>query len=74
MTKRKQIALLRSIARNMVEHLIKHGAARWPDTWDGHEFRELIARQADYERTRLMRENRRRRLDCWNEINTRALF
>lgn len=72
MTKRDQRKLLRAITRHVTQHLIAQ-SARWPASWDGHELRELAAATFEYERTRLMREDHRRRRGCRNDISVLRL-
>jgi hypothetical protein len=47
---------------------------RWPVEWDGHELRELVADAFDSERTRLMKENKKRRREYHNACIVEDLF
>lgn len=73
MTKREQRTLLRTFTRQVTDHLLSR-SKDWPAEWDGHELRELAAAAFEWERTSLMRESRRRRRACANEIITRNLY
>lgn len=74
MTKEEQVALLTTFVEQVRQVLVAK-ADRWPEDWDGHELRELVAYAFQYERTRLMLEKRsRRRLDCKNTIIVDNLY
>jgi hypothetical protein len=73
MTKRNQRQLLRAFTKQVTAHLLAQ-SARWPKDWDGHELRELTAAAFEHERSRLMRESRRRRLACQNDMIVNRLY
>lgn len=77
MTKAQQRKILKAICDNVRDHLLSR-SDQWPEEWDGHELRELVAEVHNNERTSLMRGNygtgRRRRLEARNEILVRNLY
>lgn len=73
MTKKEQRKLLRDFCNNVRNTLLERSHL-WPQEWDGHELRELAAYAFDHERTRLMRENKKRARDASNEIAVRNLY
>jgi hypothetical protein len=73
MTRREQRTLLRNFCNSVRDALLAH-SKQWPDDWNGHELRELVAYAFEHERTSLMREDGRRRRNCANEINVRNLY
>ena len=50
MTKKEQRAFLRCLAREVVKAALTKSAA-WPDDWDGHELRQLLADDFAHEST-----------------------
>ena len=56
----------RRFIRSLTRSISKAACAavdQMPADWDGHELRELLAELFDYERSRLMRESRKRMSD-----------
>lgn len=73
MTRYQQRAMLKAICDNIRDDLLKK-ADQWPEDWDGHELRELVALVHQHERTVLMREPySRRRRDCHHAIRVQGL-
>lgn len=60
MTRKEQRAFVRSLTRAVCKHLLAT-SDRWPEEWDGHELRELIAGSFNRERYFVMRKGRRAR-------------
>jgi len=56
----EQIGLVREFCSQVAEAMIRE-ADTWPDHWDGHELRELVAERFELERTSLMRRDRARK-------------
>lgn len=73
MTKRQQKQLLRMFCNQIRDALLAR-ADKWPDEWDGHDLRELAAYAFDYERTRLMREDKKRAAAVRNAIAVDNLY
>jgi uncharacterized iron-regulated protein len=73
LTRREQRTLLRTFTNQVTTALLRR-SDEWPEDWDGHDLRELALYAFEYERTALMREDRRRRRACRNEIITRNLY
>lgn len=74
MTKKQQRALFNAIVRNVRKSLLLR-SGDWPEAWDGHELRELLAVTFERERTSLMTEKRsRRRKDARNEMLVKDLY
>lgn len=73
MTKEEQKALLATFVDSVRDALLTR-AERWPAEWDGHELRELCAEAFDHERSRLLRESRKRRRAFRNTITVEILF
>ncbi len=73
MTRAEQKKLLRTFTRQVTDTLIAR-ADQWPEEWDGHDLRELVAYAFNFERTNLMRENRKRRQACKNDILVNNLY
>lgn len=74
MQREQQIELVTAICnhiRNDLIHRIETGKV--PETWDGHELREWLADTFQFERTNVMRTNRKRRKDFKNDCLTRAI-
>ena len=55
MNKKEQRAFLRCLAREVVKAALTKSAA-WPDDWDGHELRQLLADDLAHESTLGRRE------------------
>lgn len=74
MTADEQKQFLINLCDQTRDHLLSR-ADRWPENWDGHELRELIAIAFDFERSALIRETRsRRRQRCHTDINRLGLY
>ena len=73
MNAKERTILIDAIFENMRLH-VQNKTLFMPDNWDGHEFREYIADQFDFERTRVMRDKRSKRYrDYKNTINVTPL-
>ena len=73
MNRRDQRKLLRTFAEQVTAALLKR-SKDWPETWDGHDLRELFLMAVEYERTGLMRESHTRRRNVRNEVVVRNLY
>ncbi|MEE9386104.1 MAG: hypothetical protein V3V08_22050 [Nannocystaceae bacterium] len=73
MKRADQKKLLRTFTGQVTAALLSR-AKDWPESWDGHELRELVLYAFQYERTSLMRESRKRRKDCLNDIIVNNLY
>jgi hypothetical protein len=73
MTNDEQRALLIDFIDQVKTKLLER-SAKWPADWDGHELRELSADAFDWERTRLLRESRKRLRDFKNACLVENLF
>jgi len=74
MTRAQQRKFLRSLTREVRDHLLAR-SKDWPPDWDGHELRDLLAAAFERERSPLMRAPRnRRRRDFENARLTRNLI
>jgi uncharacterized iron-regulated protein len=73
MTRDEQKELVRNFTQQVADALLSK-ADQWPEDWDGHDLRELVAYAFNHERTRLMREDRKRRRAAENEILVRNLY
>jgi hypothetical protein len=73
MTREEQKELLTNFCNQMRDAMLAR-ADRWPEAWDGHELRELAAVAFDRERTRLMREDKKRAKAARNEMVVNNLY
>lgn len=69
MTRDEQKELLTAFCDRMRDSMLE-GASNWPAEWDGHELRELAASRFEFERTNVMRTDRRRRKAFLNTLRT----
>ena len=55
----EQRELVRGLCASVAQALVKE-SENWPEHWNGHELRELVAEAFDHERTSAMRADRGR--------------
>ena len=73
MTRTEQRRLLRNFINAVRDHLLER-SKDWPEEWDGHDLRELVASAFEWERTPIMSKAPRRRRQTQNEIAVRNLY
>lgn len=73
MKRSDQRKLLRTFCNHVRDALLVQ-ASEWPEEWDGHDLRELVAYAYVRERTSLMYQSRGRRRKVHNEIVVRRLY
>jgi hypothetical protein len=69
LNKREQKSLCKTLCTSMSNEFAKHVRdGRVPANWDGHEIREWLADKFEFERTRLMKSDRKRKSNYRNDV------
>ena len=69
----KHRELIKAIFRDNLKHALSK-VKDFPDSWDGHEIRELIYKDAEWQRTSLMRTSRGRRANFERIVSQQNLL